>query len=414
MPKLNAALVYRLIYFIFGLSTLIILTIHVVYRVEVAGLDALQLVLLGTALEVTIFLCEIPTGIVADVYSRRLSAIIGIGLIGAGRAVEGLLPVFLVILVAQIISGVGQTFISGALDAWVTDEVGAEQVGPVLIAGNQMEILGSLLGIPVGVWVSEQIGLQAAYFAAGGLLAALVVALALLMPERGFSAVPPEQRQGWRTLFSTLRAGVQTARLRPALMVFAVIGLFVGLFSEAWDRLAQPYLLETFSFPSLGALELSTIEWFGILNVVFLLVGLLANQIAKHAVDTTHGPAMARGLQWLYAGMVVTLLVYSLTAQFGIALLAMVLFNGLRRVTFPLARTWINQQIDSRSRATVLSLAGQIDALGELSGGPLLGSVGRLYSMRAALVTSALILSPTVPLYQRIIAMTQLKKEEPQ
>lgn len=117
MPKLNAALVYRLIYFIFGLSTLIILTIHVVYRVEVAELDALQLVLLGTALEVTIFLCEIPTGIVADVYSRRLSAIIGIGLIGAGRAVEGLLPVFLVILVAQIISGVGQTFISGALDA---------------------------------------------------------------------------------------------------------------------------------------------------------------------------------------------------------------------------------------------------------------------------------------------------------
>ncbi|MCW5888173.1 MAG: hypothetical protein KIT07_08630 [Anaerolineales bacterium] len=171
--------------------------------------------------------------------------------------------------------------------------------------------------------------------------------------------------------------------------------------------------METFSFPSLGALELSTIEWFGILNVVFLLVGLLANQIAKHAVDTTHGPAMARGLQWLYAGMVVTLLVYSLTAQFGIALLAMVLFNGLRRVTFPLARTWINQQIDSRSRATVLSLAGQIDALGELSGGPLLGSVGRLYSMRAALVTSALILSPTVPLYQRIIAMTQPKKEEP-
>jgi DHA3 family tetracycline resistance protein-like MFS transporter len=67
-----------------------------------------------------------------------------------------------------------------------------------------------------------------------------------------------------------------------------------------------------------------------------------------------------------------------------------------------LTQAWINQQIESKVRATVLSMTGQIDALGELSGGPVLGSIGRLLSLRAALWASAATLSLTVPLYQRI------------
>ena len=51
-----------------------------IYRVEVVGLDVFQLVFLGTVLEATVFLFEIPTGVVADVYSRRLSVIIGIAM----------------------------------------------------------------------------------------------------------------------------------------------------------------------------------------------------------------------------------------------------------------------------------------------------------------------------------------------
>ncbi len=409
MRKLNAALLYRLIYIAFGFSTMVMYTTYVVYRVEVAGLDALQLVLLGTALEVSIFLFEIPTGVVADVYSRRLSIIIGVFLVGIGHAIEGILPLFSIILLSQVVWGIGHTFISGALDAWVTDEVGAKHVGPVIISGNQLEIMGSLLGIPIGVWVAETLGLSFPYFLGGGLLVLLGILLIFSMPEHGFKPVPAKERQGWRTMFKTFNAGLQTARRSPALMVFGVAALFVGLYSEAWDRLAQPYLLQVFSFPVLGSLQLSNVQWFGVLNVIFLLVGLVANQIAKRAVDTTHGPAVARGLQLLYAGMVIAMLLFSLTGQFTVALLAMVAFNALRRVTFPLTRTWINQQIPTKSRATVLSMAGQIDALGELSGGPILGTVGRLYSMRAALITSAIVLTPVVVLFQRILSLTTKK-----
>jgi DHA3 family tetracycline resistance protein-like MFS transporter len=45
-----------------------------VYRIEVVGLDPLRLVLLGTALEVTVLICEVPNSVLADTYGRRRSA----------------------------------------------------------------------------------------------------------------------------------------------------------------------------------------------------------------------------------------------------------------------------------------------------------------------------------------------------
>lgn len=412
MKKLNAGFIYRLVCFVFGFTTRTIFTTYVVYRVETAGLDALQLVLLGTALEATIFLCEIPTGIVADVYSRRLSTIIGFFLIGIGHSIEGLLPVFAVMLAAQVVWGLGQTFISGALEAWIADEVGAKRVGPVLLSGNQLELFGNLLGIPVGVWTAAHFGLSSPYFVGGGLLVLLALFLVAFMPERGFKPIPPSEREGWRSMLNTFQSGIRIARARPVLITFAVIGLFVGLYSEAWDRLAQPYLLQTFTFPHLGQLELSTIEWFGVLQLIFILVSLAANQTAKRLVDMTHGPAILRGLQLLYAGMLAAMLFFAFTGNFGLAVAAMVVFNGLRAVTFPLTRTWVNQQIDSKVRATMLSMTGQIDALGELSGGPVLGNVGRFYSLRAALVVSALLLSPIPPLYQKILNTKAIRRKK--
>ena len=77
-----------------------IFTASMVYQVTVAQLSPLQLVLVGTTLEASVFLFEVPTGVVADVYSRRLSIIIGTVLIGLGFLLEGSLAIFWTILLA--------------------------------------------------------------------------------------------------------------------------------------------------------------------------------------------------------------------------------------------------------------------------------------------------------------------------
>ena len=75
-------------------------TVNMVFMVEVAGLDPLQMVLVGTVLEGSVFLFEIPTGVVADAVSRKLSVIIGHGMIGVGFLVLALFPSFAFILLS--------------------------------------------------------------------------------------------------------------------------------------------------------------------------------------------------------------------------------------------------------------------------------------------------------------------------
>ena len=130
------------VYYLLGGGTSFFLvlafTLNQVYYVTVVGLSPLQLVLVGTVLEATCFLFEIPTGVVADLYSRRLSVVIGVSLLGAGMLLQGLVPTFAAVLVAQVVWGTGSTFLSGADQAWLADEIGEDAVGPVFTRETQL------------------------------------------------------------------------------------------------------------------------------------------------------------------------------------------------------------------------------------------------------------------------------------
>lgn len=93
------------------------------YRIQVLQLDPLQLVLVGTVLEAAAFALEIPTGVVADVYSRRLSVVLGVAFLGLGALSEVWLGSFIGSLLAQVVWALGYTLMSGATEAWITDEL---------------------------------------------------------------------------------------------------------------------------------------------------------------------------------------------------------------------------------------------------------------------------------------------------
>src|SRR5579859_6909342 len=126
-------------------------TVTAIYRVQVAGLNPLQLTLVGTALEGSVFLLQVPTGALADVFSRRLSIVVGIALMGAGFLLEGLSPHFGPILLAQVLWGAGYTFISGAEEAWITDEVGVERANHGFLRAGQVGMVAGLGGVALSV-----------------------------------------------------------------------------------------------------------------------------------------------------------------------------------------------------------------------------------------------------------------------
>ena len=387
MKKLHAIPVYLVITFAFGLLRSILFTLDMVYFVTVVRLNPLQLVLVGTTLEATVFLFEIPTGVMADVYSRRLSTIIGYALMGLGFLVEGSLPVFGVVLLAQVVWGLGWTFTSGAESAWIADEVGEGRVAPVYLRGAQFGQLGGLLGIPISVVLGSQ-RLNLPILTGGALFLVLAAFLAACMPETGFRAVQAEERRSWHVLFGTLHDGVDLVRTRPLLLTFLAVVLFLGLSSEGYDRLWTAHILANFSFPALG--HWSTPAWFGILRAGSMLLTLAATEVARRRLSAT-GAATLRVLQFLCGLMVASLLV--------LAILAYWCFGMLRQTAYPLSEGWVNQHIESRVRATVLSMTSQLDSFGQIIGGPIVGAIGTAWGLRAALSTSALILSPTAWLY---------------
>ncbi len=98
-------------------------TQYLLFQENVAGLQPAHLVLMGTVSEITITLCEVPTGMVADTVSRRLSFVIGLLILGLGFLIQGLFPVFGVVVACSVLWGLGETFISGAREAWIADEI---------------------------------------------------------------------------------------------------------------------------------------------------------------------------------------------------------------------------------------------------------------------------------------------------
>ena len=154
------------------------------------------------------FLFKAPTGILADVYSRRLSVIIGVALMGIGFVIEGSFPFFGAILLNQVLWGLGYTFTSGATEAWLADEIGEEAAGRVFLRGSQVGQVAGLIAIPLSVALAT-VSIQLPIVLGGLLFIGLAVFLWLAMPETGFAPTPDDERTSWRQMVETAQAGAQ-------------------------------------------------------------------------------------------------------------------------------------------------------------------------------------------------------------
>jgi MFS transporter, DHA3 family, tetracycline resistance protein len=404
--KLNPRFVYLFIEFSTSGFFSMMFVVTSLYEATVAGLTPVQLILVGTALEVSAFVFEVPTGIVADVYSRRLSIIIGYLLMGLGFLVEGFFPAFLPILLAQIIWGLGYTFTSGATQAWISDEVGEEPANKLFLRGTQVGLFASLIGMGLAMLVgAKNVALPIQVGALGVML--IGISLMIIMPETGFHPTPREDRNTWQHMWHTFKQGAQAVRSRPRLMNIVFIGLFYGLYSEGFDRLWVKHLLDNFELPVLFGN--TQVAFFAALRVAGAVLTILAVRFVEKRVDSTSPLAIGRTVFLVTAGISVALISFALSTFLALSLGLYLLINVLRNVHGPLQMGWVNQKLDSQVRATVHSMFGQVDAIGQVMGGPIVAGIASVGSAMAALVTSGLLLTPALFFIER--ANSQSKDE---
>ena len=244
MSRWRAGTVWLAMWATDGFFFHVMTTVFSVFLIVELGLDPLQLVLMGTVLEVTYLVFEVPTGIVADAVSRKGSIVIGFLGTGAAFVVlafadSGVASPFAIAALSQVLWGVSATFVSGA-DV-MADRRGREDAArPLYVRSEQYYNAGALVGIATSVALASiALSLPILICGIGSLLSA--------SPDRGDARA--DVRRGRREHARRVdaedaRDAVRQIRAHHVLLLILATALLHGASTEGWDRLSDLHFLE--------------------------------------------------------------------------------------------------------------------------------------------------------------------------
>jgi DHA3 family tetracycline resistance protein-like MFS transporter len=388
--------VYLVIRVVWAFSSTVYFSVVPLYRIRTAGLSPLQLVLVGTCMEAAVFVSEVPTGVVADTISRRRSVLIGHAGMAVALAMEASLATFPIILIAQMLWGLSYTFTSGATEAWLSSELGSptsNELSLVFLRAGRWASGAALIGIPVSFALAAVNLRVPLYLGAAGELM-LSAYLVRYMGEARFVPVAMEDRSSWRHLVAMTRTGIDAIRSQRVLLWLGVVMFVAGGASEAYDRLVERHFLDAIGFPSL--FHGSRFVWFGFLFTLSCLAGLVVPPIVARLRPAVNRHRLTAWVSTLYLAQVIGVAAFGVTTTFVVAVIAVVVVDRVRSVRETLMAAWIIPLTEPTHRATILSTFSQLDAIGQVGFGPVLGVVASGAGVPTALVTSAAITAPGV------------------
>ncbi len=346
------------------------LSIRIVVELD---FSATQLLLMGTAIEAAILLVEVPTGVVADVFSRKWSVIIGGLLLGVAQFASGIVDQWVLFLVTQFVWGVGWTFLSGAEIAWVTDEVGSTtDVEPLLLRRGRLQLVATSIGIVVFGLLSF-VSVAGAVMLAGGIGIIWNLWLMVAMSEHGFAR---STENHWSTFVATMKQGAAFTWATRGLRVLGIALVAAGMAAEAIDRLGLRRLVDIGLSGETSPIAVLAVVMFAQSAIAALLLWRFEQRVAGRLVVAAFAALFGSVAVFTLALAGVPALVFSIVALIAV--------GALLDLSEPLIDTWTNALAPDDARATVHSFIGQTRALGEVLGGVVLGAVAGVFTLPTA------------------------------
>jgi DHA3 family tetracycline resistance protein-like MFS transporter len=372
-----------------------------VYWVTSGRLNPLQLLLLGTVLELSYFLLQLPTGVLADLVSRRLCVLVGLFIVGLALVMEGLSPSFGNLLGAQFVLGLGAALNNGAQDAWIADELfasnGDNQMTGIYLRATQLGLLATIVGSLLS-GVIALAGLNKPLLVGGTLICMFAVGAAFVMPENNFRRTEAEAglgtviRQAGGMMTDQVRSTHRAIVAVPGLVLLFAMTLFAGLWSESFDRLWGAFLLRDIRFPQIAGLHPAM--WFSLFACAAAVLGLGATEMAKRRTERLGPDSVVGALLVLTLAIGAAVVGMATAHAFALVVAAYLVVSVLRPVLDPLLSGWMVGRIEPSVRATALSAKDMFDSGGQILGGPIVGAIGALASIRIALLAGAAALAP--------------------
>lgn len=393
---MDAARVVRSYYVLSGLYTLaasLIWGVNTLFLLD-AGLSIGEVFIANAVFSAGMVLFEVPTGVVADTLGRRVSYLLSVAVLAVTTglyllvwAVEGGVVAFSAV---SMFMGLGFTFFSGALEAWMVDALDAAGGGDldhVFARGQQVTGAAMLVGT-VGGGFLGQVSLGIPFGVRMVLLLALIGLASPMMVEQGFRPRPLTMRAFPREMADQARMAIQAGWGRPglrALILTSAVGsgfLYWGFYA------AQPYFLEL--------LQRDAVWVVGLLTAGLSLATMAGNQL----VDWLSKRCRRRTTLLLWASAVIAgaAVVMGLSDSFAVVAVAFLVMGAAFGVTQPVHSAYVHTVTTSEHRATVVSFDSMVGSTGGFGGQIGLGALSDARGLGAGYVVGGAVSLVSLPL----------------
>jgi MFS family permease len=372
---------------IWGINTLFLLD---------AGLSNLEAFAANAFFTAGMMLFEIPTGVVADLRGRRLSFLLGALTLAATTGLYVLLwwvgAPFWAWAVASVAIGLGFTFFSGAVEAWLVDALTATGYAGELttVFGRGQAVTGAAMlgGSVLGGVIAQATNLGVPFLVRVGLLLVTVVVAAVFMRDLGFT--PDRSARTLPAMRGLLDASLEHGlRNRPVRWLMLTSPFVGGVGVYAFYAL-QPYLLELYGDPTaygFAGLAAAAVAGSQILGGV--LAPVVRRVVPRPTTVLLVGTAVAAG----------ALVAVGLVPNLALVLVCMVVWALTGAAVLPVRQAYLNGLIPSKQRATVLSFDSLLSSSGGVVVQPVMGRVGDVSGYPLTFVLSGAVQALALPFY---------------
>ena len=362
---------------IWGINTIFLLD---------AGLTNFEAFAANACFTAGMVLFEIPTGVVADRWGRRVSFLCGTLTLAATTGLYVLLwqlhSVFVWWAIISALLGLGFTFFSGATEAWLVDALAATrfdgQLEGVFARGQVVIGVMTLGGSVAGGFLAQLTNLGVPYVARTAILLGMFVVALIMMHDLGFT--PARGKRPVAEMKRILDSSVEHGLKVPAVRATMLAGMFSGGIGIYVFYALQPHLLNLWGNQ----------KAYGIAGLVAALVA--AAQILSGFLTPLIRRAFRRrtsALLTLEALAVAMLALIGLAGNFWVTTVLIMLWALAAYVGTPIRQAYLNGMIPSHERATILSFDSLINSTGGIVAQPLLGKSADIWGYQVSYLLSA-------------------------
>ncbi|MET1089843.1 MAG: MFS transporter [Arthrobacter sp.] len=371
--------------FIWGVNTLFLLD---------AGLSNFEAFAANAFFTVGMVIFEVPTGVVADGWGRRVSFLLGTITLAGSTYLYYLLwqfsAPFPLWAAVSVLLGLGFTFFSGAVEAWLVDALhfsgydgGLESV---FGRGQMVAGVAMLVGSVAGGVIAQATDLGVPFLVRVGVLVAMFAVAFALMRDVGFT--PERSTHPLKAVRAVLAASIENGlKIPPVRYVMLAAPFSAGVGIYVFYAL-QPFLLELYGDPHAYSVA-------GLAAAIVAGAQVAGGWLAPHV----RGLFRKRTSVLILSGTIsaVILLVLGFSRVFWVALVLLTLWAVIDSAATPVRRAYINDMIPSKQRATVLSFDSLMGSSGGVVVQPALGRSADLFGYPASVAMAGVVQLLAVP-----------------